>query len=135
MRAKFLEEAIGKSDEDLQLLIVEAGEKLKKIIEADDTQGSIIPRPKPLGAYTGTFTSEIYGDFKLAAEEEHLSVAAGPAAYPGKLTHFSNNTFMLSWASINSGNQKVTFTFNEEGKPSHFSTETLGEFFLKAESK
>lgn len=128
IRARFLEEAIAKSDTDLQKEILASQDKLFQLIQPEPKPKTVLPMAHPIEAYTGTFISELYGKFIIEKENKNLVIKAGPDGYKGSLTHWSNDTFMLSWPAINSGNQQLTFSFGPTGEPSGFTTETLGSF-------
>jgi hypothetical protein len=81
-----------------------------------------------LKAYTGKYQSDLYGVFTIGLEEGALSVAAGPAQYPGSLTHVNYDTFHLRWPIVISGPDETTFTIGPDGKVRGFTTETIGTF-------
>lgn len=128
IRAKFLEEAVGKASSDVQKEIMESQAKLIQLIAPEAQPKTVLPMAHKLEEYTGKFTSELYGVFNIEVKNQALIIKAGPAAYEGTLTHFSNDTFLLKWPAINSGNQKISFVFGPEGLPSELNTETLGSF-------
>lgn len=128
IRAKFLEEVIAKSEIDLQKEIAANQDKLMQMIQPEEKPKTVLPMAHKPENYTGNFASELYGKFSIESENKNLIVKAGPDGYKGTLTHWSNDTFMLSWPAINSGNQQITFTFGPTGKATGFTTETLGTF-------
>ena len=86
------------------------------------------PPSQPLAAYTGTYTSDLYGTFAVVRAGNGLAIAAGPGRYPGTLVHFSRETFQLSWPVIDFGQELLTFVVGPDGKASGFETEALGRF-------
>lgn len=131
IRAKFLELFVGASDNDLEKGILEKGKVFAQLLENPPLPQPVLPLLRPLSAYMGTFESPLYGLFAITQEEDHLHISAGPAEWPGTLTHWSDDTFLLRWPTINSGHQLVTFQFGPEGTPLLLTTETLGSFSPK----
>lgn len=130
VRAKFLEICLGNSDTDLQAAINEKEQKLALLLQKEEPKN-----PQPMGhelqQYTGVFESQLYGDFKIIVQDNQLAVEAGPARWRGTLTFWSNDSFILEWPTVNSGNQQVTFTFGPDNRAIEFQTETLGIFKRK----
>jgi CubicO group peptidase (beta-lactamase class C family) len=129
VRAKFLEEVLGKDErQDVQKLLLENQAKLAALIQTDPIPENALPLSMPLKNFAGTYTNDLYGNFVIVVESDGLSIKAGPGAYSGSLSHWSNNTFLLKWPLLNSGGDKVTFTFGPTGHAASFHVETLGEF-------
>ena len=49
----------------------------------------------------------------------------------GNIDPWSNDTFILEWPTVNSGNQQVTFMFGPNNQAIELQTETLGIFKRK----
>lgn len=81
-----------------------------------------------LNQYTGAFSNDLYGEFKVALKDEQLILEAGPDHLQGKLTPWSNDTFILHWPAVNSGHEMITFTFGPKGNAIDIQTESLGTF-------
>lgn len=128
VRAQFLELAAGKSESDLQAEIDAQAEAISTMVSEPKLPEHPIPISHPLDAFTGRFTSPIYGKITIEKTGDHLTLFAGPAGFQGTLTPYSNDTFLLSWPLVNFGFQEITFTFSPEGQASSISTETLGVF-------
>jgi len=128
IRAKLLELYVGESESDLQATIAEQGKQLAKLLAPPKPPAKVEPASHGLGAFAGTFESPLYGPFKVAYENGRLVVLAGPDQYRGTLSHFSGDTFILDWPVVNSGNEKVTFSFDGNSKAQSMNVETLGEF-------
>jgi len=127
IRAKFLEEYLGKSDEDLQAEILRMQTSLNDLLKPEKPLSNPLPH-RSLKTYAGDFSNDLYGTFKIIVENDELVLQAGPAQYPGKLKYWSNDTFQLSWPILNMGTQEVTFTFGPDGKATQLQTETFGNF-------
>jgi CubicO group peptidase (beta-lactamase class C family) len=128
VRTKFLELAVGKSDKDLQAEIDDQAKAISTMVSEPKRPENALPIAHPLEAFTGRFTSPIYGKITIEKTGDHLSLFAGPAGFQGTLTPYSNDTFLLSWPLVNFGFQEITFTFDPEGEASAITTETLGNF-------
>jgi hypothetical protein len=130
IRAKFLELYAGPSQRNLQQEIRAQADKLSQLFEKEKPS-QVIPQSHPLASYEGTFQNDLYGLFRVVAKDNKLTIEAGPDKWPGTLTHWSNDTFVLSWPLVNQGSQKATFTFGPNGNAIGFDTETLGKFQTK----
>lgn len=127
VRAKFLEEYLGKAGYDLQKEIRNQQSTLDALLAVEEKPKKNLPH-RELKLYTGTYSSDLYGDINISIENKTLKASAGPAKYQGTLAAWSNDTFILTWPAVNMGNQKVTFTMGPDGKALSFNTETLGVF-------
>lgn len=128
IRAKFLQMVLKQNDEKMLEEILSRQKKLSGLVKRPTPPKGVLPLSRNLADYTGTFENELYGTFTVKMEGDHLIVEAGPNYWKGTLTHWSNNTFLLSWPIVNQGTEFVTFTFGPKGRAIEFSTETLGRF-------
>ncbi len=128
IRAYVLEQELGPASPNTQQTLLAQQGKVDQLLEPDPAPTNPAPPSVPLAAYAGTYESDIYGPFVLSAVENGLDVAAGPGAYAGKLRHFNHDTFTLSWPLVDFGTQHATFTIGADGKPTGFTTDTLGAF-------
>ncbi len=128
IRAYVLEQYLGKSGLDLQKEIRQRYSQLQEMVQPPAFPEKTAPPSRPLSVYTGLFSNDLYGNFTVTQDGDKLLIKAGPGEYPGKLRHFSYDTFLLSWPAVNSGFQKATFNIGSNGEAASFSTETLGNF-------
>ena len=128
IRAYVLEQYLGNSGRDLQKEIRKHSVQLQEMLKPPNLPGSQTPPSHPLSAYVGLFKSELYGNFIIVQNGDDLLIKAGPSHYSGKLHHWANDTFILSWPILNAGFQEVTFTIGSSGEAASFNTETLGDF-------
>lgn len=128
VRAKFLEICLGKSEVDLQAGIQEKEKQLANLLKKEPPPKNGGPLGHKLAQYTGIFESPLYGVFNITVKDRQLIVEAGPGKWRGTLTPWSNDTFLLEWPTVNSGNQQATFTFGPENTAIEMQTETLGNF-------
>lgn len=130
VRAKFLELYLGESSSDLQAEILSNQPTLSALTALPSWPDQPVPLAGSASDYAGTFVSDLYGLFVIEPNGSgELSLKAGPAQYPGLLSHYSSETFVLTWSHhATAGWQFITFTLAPDGKASGFQTETLGEF-------
>lgn len=115
VRAEFLERVIGRSGRDLQKQI--RGEQA-----AWDSLVAI-PKPppdaKPLGraphAFTGRFVNPFYGSLDVVEDGASLTVRIGEHDYPGHLTHWSGDAFLLTFDNPDIAPGLLTFSFDTGG--------------------
>jgi CubicO group peptidase (beta-lactamase class C family) len=73
-----------------------------------------------LEQYAGTYTGEMYGDAKLALENNRLVIRLAPAPnFVGDLEHWQHNTFRVKWRDTVSypfPKGFITFNLNAQGK-------------------
>ena len=97
----------------------------EKKLEAErvkDTSPSL-----PLEKYAGTFQSDMYGDTKVALENQKLVIRFGPN-FTGDLQHWHFDTFRVTWRDPMQGKGMVSFRLNAQGKVDHVNIENLSEF-------
>ena len=128
IRAYVLEQELGPSTPNTQATLLESQKKVDELLTPDPPPANPGKTSVPLTAYAGTYESDIYGPFVLTAAGDGLNVKTGPGGFAGKLRHNSRDTFNLTWPLIDMGTQPVTFTIGPDGKPTDFTTLTLGSF-------
>lgn len=126
IRARFLEIYLGPYDGDLKGSFEKAREEIDKATKLPERPKDALPLPRSLSRFAGTFISELYGAFDISEENNGLVVHAGPGRWPGRLVHWSNDTFILEWTDL--WREFVTFTFGPDGEAIGIQTETLGAF-------
>ena len=80
-----------------------------------------------LEKYAGTFQSEMYGEAKVALENEKLVIHFGPN-FTGDLQHWNYDTFRAIWRDPVQGKGFVNFRLNTQGKVDVVNIEGLSEF-------
>jgi CubicO group peptidase (beta-lactamase class C family) len=91
------------------------------------------PESKPtlsLDSYCGTYTSKLYGKFKIREEKGHLVLDFGPDRI-ADLTHWRYDTFKGIWRKyINPAFPDMfTFEINSEGLVQKVAFDTAGDFY------
>jgi CubicO group peptidase (beta-lactamase class C family) len=91
--------------------------------EAKKIDAARVPNTKPtlaLANYAGTYTSQMYGDVTVSAENGKLVMRFGPAPnFVADLSHWHYDTFQIHWRpSVNYDFPRgfVTFTIDKDGK-------------------
>jgi CubicO group peptidase (beta-lactamase class C family) len=131
VRAEFLERyAGGRSGIDLQA-------KIKAQQAVWNTLGRTADRPVNPGPATldplkiaGVYKSDLYGDLRvnLGPDTGNMTIQMGPNRYPGSLTHWTNDTWYLSWPNPDDIAGFVTFTKSPSGSVSGISSDDFGPF-------
>ena len=97
----------------------------EKKAEAERVQGTSpsLAREK----YAGTFQSDMYGETKVALENEKLVVHFGPN-FTGDLQHWNYDTFRVVWRDPMQGKSFVNFRLNNQGKVEVVNIDGISEF-------
>jgi hypothetical protein len=85
-----------------------------------------------LEKYAGSFQSEMYGELKIALENEKLVARFGPN-FTGDLEHWNYDTFRVKWRDQMEGKGFANFKLNTQGKVETVNIEGLAEFSRTAE--
>lgn len=128
IRAKFLEMHLGKADQDIAKEFEKHEQFLAGILQPPAKPANALPLTHGLDQCVGSFISDLYGEFVISLDKDQLVLEGGPGHLQGKLTHWSDDTFILKWPAVNSGPEQLTFTFGPEGKAIEMQTESLGLF-------
>jgi hypothetical protein len=128
IRAYALEQELGPASTNVQATLLETQKKVDELLTPDPPPANPGKPSVPLAAYAGSYESDVYGPFTLTAAGDGFNVTTGPGGFTGKLRHYGRDTFNLTWPLIDMGTQPVTFTIGPDGKPTDFTTLTLGSF-------
>ena len=126
IRGFVLERFLGPAPTDIQAEIRAASAKLEELLAASPPPANPLPPSLALAGYAGTYASELYGRVVVTVDGDRLRLACGPSGYAGAMTHYSRDTFLLTFARPNEGSQEATFTIGPSGQPTEFTTEVLG---------
>jgi CubicO group peptidase (beta-lactamase class C family) len=97
----------------------------EKKAEAERVQGT--SPSLALEKYAGTFQSEMYGESKVAFENEKLVLHIGPN-FTGDLQHWNYDTFRVIWRDPMQGKGFVNYRLNTQGQADAINIEGLAEF-------
>ncbi|HEX3348557.1 MAG TPA: serine hydrolase [Acetobacteraceae bacterium] len=115
VRAAFLERELGPSGQDLQTEIRKQQPLWNAVLDVPRPPADAQPLARDLGAFVGRYESTLYGEMTIARSGDLLSVAIGPAAYPGRLSHWSGDTFLLTFENPDLFPGLMTFAFAPGG--------------------
>lgn len=118
VRAAILQREFGHGgEEDLQPVIREKSLRIEELLLAPQTRpANPAPPAHPLPDYTGVFTSDLFGQWEIAARDNALEVIAGPARYRGALTPWDGEVFHLLWPGVISAPTELKFSGNDAGR-------------------
>jgi len=103
----------------------EQGQAAEKKAEAERVKGT--SPSLALEKYAGAFQSDMYGEAKIALENQKLVVHFGPN-FTGDLEHWHFDTFRVKWRDPMQGKGFVSFRLNTQGKVEIVSIENLSDF-------
>lgn len=78
-------------------------------------------------AYTGTYTSELYGKLTISLEDDHLVLEYAPD-YIADLEHWHFDTFRGNWRREGYGSDFITFVLDARGEVQSLTLDGFGEF-------
>lgn len=133
IRARFLEDHLGKYDGNFEKEFAEHAKSLDGLVDQPKKPEGLFPLGHPLDSYAGSFENDLYGTLTVSVKDKNLQIEAGPGRWKGELIPWGNNTFLLHWPMVNSGYQQVTFMFGPTGKPRVLQTEAFGVFLAPEE--
>ena len=130
VEAEFLERYIGRSDVDMQARIKESQAMINEMVAPPERP--VIPGPATISpsALAGNYKSDLYGILQIApgADEGNLTFVVGPGKYPGNLSHWTDNTWLLSFANPDDPSEFVTFNTGSSGSVTGMTADELGSF-------
>jgi CubicO group peptidase (beta-lactamase class C family) len=130
VQAEFLERYIGKSGVDLQARVKSDQAMINKLVAPPERP--VTPGPATIvpSALAGNYRSDLYGILQInpGADDRNMTFVVGPNRYPGNLSHWTDNTWLLSFPNPDDPNEFVTFTAGPSGSVTGMTTEDLGPF-------
>jgi len=97
VRAEFLERELGPSGRDLQAQIHEEQKAWNGLVALPKPPADAKPVAHDPDAFTGHYFSALYGPLSVVRSDVGIGVSFGDQKYPGKLGHWSGDTFLLSF--------------------------------------
>ena len=111
-------------------MMMEAWDRL--MAEAREAEEEVIagrvpdaPHTLPLGAYSGTYESEMYGEITVTEIDGALRVSYG-ADFAGTLEHWHYDTFRSNWDDIASEGEFMRFELGTDGRVAMLHAEIEG---------
>jgi CubicO group peptidase (beta-lactamase class C family) len=130
VQAEFLERYIGRSGTDLQARVKAGQTMINEMIAPPQRPANPGPATIAPSALAGNYSSNLYGILQVipGADAGNMSFVVGPGRYPGNLSHWTNNTWLLSFANPDDPSELVTFTTGPSGSVTGISADDLGSF-------
>ena len=130
VRDEFLERYIGKTGVDLQAREKASQAGWNSLIKNPERPADASPATIPSSAIAGNYRSELYGTLEVnpGSDSGNMTFGLGPDKYPGNLTHWTNNTWYLSFPNPDDQVGYITFTENTSGAVTGFTSEEFGRF-------
>ena len=130
VRDEFLERYIGKSGIDLQAREKANQAGWNSLIKNPERPADAGPATIAPTAIAGTYESDLYGTLQVYDEweSENMIVQLGPNQYQGNLTHWTNNTWYLSWPNPDDIVGFLTFETGPSGSVTGANSGEFGPF-------
>ncbi len=130
VRDEFLERYIGKSEVDLQAQEIASQAGWNSLIKNPDRPENPEPATIKPSAIAGSFKSDLYGSMEIedGLDAENMIIRLGPNGYEGNLTHWTNNTWYLSFPNPDDLVGYLTFTATPLGSVNGFTSDEFGTF-------
>ena len=130
VRDEFLERYIGKSGVDLQAQEKASQAGWNSLIKNPDRPANPEPATISPSAIAGTYMSDMYGSMQIdeGLDAEDMIIRLGPNGYEGNLTHWTNNTWYLSFPNPDDLVGYLTFTATSSGSVEGILSEEFGSF-------
>ncbi len=112
VRAEFLERELGPSGRDLQAQIRDEQAVWNALLDVPRPPADATPLTRNLESFTGRYASPLYGPTTVVRSGGKLDVTIGPHAYPGHLTHWSGDSFLLTFDNPDLAPGLLTFDFS-----------------------
>jgi CubicO group peptidase (beta-lactamase class C family) len=130
VQAEFLERYIGKSGVDLQARVKANQAMINEMVAPPERPKNPGPATITPSAMAGTYRSDLYGTMQVSpgADAGTMTFVLGPGRYPGDLSHWTNNTWLLSFPNPDDPNDLVTFVTGPLGSVTGMDAGELGLF-------
>lgn len=130
VQAEFLERYIGKSEVDLQAMVKSTQEMINEMTAPPERPVTPGPATISPSALAGNYKSDLYGILQITpgAEDGNMTFVVGPGRYPGNLSHWTDNTWLLSFPNPDDPSEIVTFTTGPSGSVTGMTADELGSF-------
>jgi CubicO group peptidase (beta-lactamase class C family) len=130
VRDEFLERYIGKTGIDLQAREKASQAGWNSLIKNPDRPVDAGLATIPSSAIAGQYRSDLYGSLEVhqGSDSGTMTIGLGPYHYPGNLTHWTNNTWYLSFQNPDDQVGFITFMENPPGSVTGFTSEEFGPF-------
>jgi CubicO group peptidase (beta-lactamase class C family) len=130
VQAEFLERYIGKSGADLQARVNATQVMINEMVAPPIRPANPGPATITPSALAGNYRSDLYGILQVSpgADAGNMTFVVGPGRYPGSLSHWTDNTWLLSFPNPDDPNELVIFTTGPSGSVTGMVSDDLGSF-------
>ena len=130
VQAEFLERNIGKSGVDLQARVKANQAMINEMVAPPERPKNPGPATIAPSAMAGTYRNDLYGTMQVSpgVDAGTMTFVLGPGRYPGDLSHWTNNTWLLSFPNPDDPNDLVTFVTGPSGSVTGMDAGELGLF-------
>jgi Domain of unknown function (DUF3471) len=111
VRAEFLERELGPSGRDLQAQIHVEQKAWNGLVALPKPPAGAKSVARDPDAFIGRYVSALYGPLSVVRSDVGIGVSFGDQKYPGKLSHWSGDTFLLSFDDPDVTPGLLTFAF------------------------
>ncbi len=120
VRDEFLERYLGATGINLQSKLHEQQLLWNTLAELPELPDKPNNPCKDIRDYAGSYLSNAYGIFSVIQNGDNLTIEAGPNRYPGKLLHWSDNTFLLIFPDPDDAPGLINFAIGPLGNITGF---------------
>lgn len=130
IRDEFLERYIGRSGTDLQVRERASQAGWNSLVKSPTRPADTKPATIGPSHLAGTYQSDLYGILHVneGPDAENMTVELGPGRYQGNLTHWTGDTWYLSWPNPDDLVGFLTFTKDGAGGVAGFTSAEFGPF-------
>ncbi|MDN7024283.1 serine hydrolase [Methanoculleus sp. FWC-SCC1] len=128
VRCEFLERFLGRAGVDLQEKTLASQKIWDSLILSPDIPADAHPQTRDSADFAGTYMGSLFGDLRVIAAGDVLTVEIGRVGFPGNLTHVTDNVFWLSWPNPDDQPGYITFTTGPDGSVNGIDSKTFGRF-------
>ncbi|MBN2735238.1 MAG: serine hydrolase [Methanomicrobiaceae archaeon] len=130
VRDEFLERYVGSSRIDLQAREKANQQGWYSLIKTAERPADAGPASIDALKIAGTYTSELYGTMILeeGPDTTDMAVGIGPNQYPATLTHWTDDTWYLTFPNPDDSPGFLTFITSSNGQVTGFSSPEFGPF-------
>lgn len=130
VRDEFLERYIGMSGLDLQAREKASQAGWDSLIKSPARPENAVPARIGSSAVAGNYTSDLYGALQIrpGPDPGNMTIRLGPSGYEGNLTHWTLDTWYLSWPNPDDLVGFLTIGADSSGQVTGFDSKEFGPF-------
>ncbi|HUU76154.1 MAG TPA: serine hydrolase domain-containing protein [Methanoregulaceae archaeon] len=130
VRTEFLERYIGKSEVDLQAKVKAQQAMWDMLGQTSPTPSNPGPAKLDPSMIAGVYQSDLYGELQVnpGPDAGNMTIQMGLNRFPGTITHWTDDTWYLSWPNPDDMAGFVTFTPGLSGSVTGITSDEFGPF-------